>query len=145
MRLMISEVLQKAHNAKTKAQKVKILQDNNTQTLRSLFIINFDETIVPRVPLGEDVPYRPNEAPKGTEHTLLEQEGKKLYRFFKGGDDSLPNMKVENMFIQMLEGLHQSEAEALIKAVNKSLHKKYKITRACVEEAFPSIEWGNRS
>jgi len=29
--------------------------------------------------------------------------------------------------------------------VNKSLHKKYKITRACVEEAFPSIEWGNRS
>tara|TARA_A100001035_G_scaffold49306_1_gene35712 strand:- start:29382 stop:29810 length:429 start_codon:yes stop_codon:yes gene_type:complete len=142
---MISEVLQKAHNAKTKAQKVKILQDNNTQTLRSLFIINFDETIVPRVPLGEDVPYRPNEAPKGTEHTLLEQEGKKLYRFFKGGDDTLPNMKVENMFIQMLEGLHQSEAEALIKAVNKTLHKKYKITRACVEEAFPSIEWGNRS
>lgn len=145
MRLMISEVLQKAHNAKTKAQKVKILQDNNTQTLRSLFIINFDETIVPRVPLGEDVPYRPNEAPKGTEHTLLEQEGKKLYRFFKGGDDTLPNMKVENMFIQMLEGLHESEAEALIKAVNKTLHKKYKITRACVEEAFPSIEWGNRS
>lgn len=145
MRLMISEVLQKAHNAKTKAQKVKILQDNNTQTLRSLFIINFDETIVPRVPLGEDVPYRPNEAPKGTEHTLLEQEGKKLYRFFKGGDDTLPKMKVENMFIQMLEGLHQSEAEALIKAVNKTLHKKYKITRACVEEAFPSIEWGNRS
>jgi hypothetical protein len=142
---MISEVLQKAHNAKTKAQKVKILQDNNTQTLRSLFIINFDETIVPRVPLGEDVPYRPNEAPKGTEHTLLEQEGKKLYRFFKGGDDTLPNMKVENMFIQMLEGLHESEAEALIKAVNKTLHKKYKITRACVEEAFPSIEWGNRS
>ena len=101
--------------------------------------------LLPRVPLGEDVPYRPNEAPKGTEHTLLEQEGKKLYRFFKGGDDTLPNMKVENMFIQMLEGLHQSEAEALIKAVNKSLHKKYKITRACVEEAFPSIEWGNRS
>ena len=145
MRLKISEVLQKAHNAKTKAQKVKILQDNNTQTLRSLFIINFDETIVPRVPLGEDVPYRPNEAPKGTEHTLLEQEGKKLYRFFKGGDDTLPNMKVENMFIQMLEGLHESEAEALIKAVNKTLHKKYKITRACVEEAFPCIEWGNRS
>ena len=48
--------------------------------------------------------------------TLLEQEGKKLYRFFKGGDDTLPNMKVENMFIQMLEGLHQPEAEALIKA-----------------------------
>ncbi len=145
MRLMISEVLRKAHNAKTKAEKIKILQDNNTQTLRSIFIINFDETVVPRVPLGEDVPYRPNEAPKGTEHTLLEQEGKKLYRFFKGGDDTLPNMKVESMFIQMLEGLHQEEAEVLIKAVNRTLHKKYRITRAVVSEAFPSIEWGGRS
>lgn len=145
MRLMISEVLRKAHNAKTKAEKIKILQDNNTQTLRSIFIINFDETVVPRVPLGEDVPYRPNEAPKGTEHTLLEQEGKKLYRFFKGGDDSLPGMKVESMFIQMLEGLHQEEAEVLIKAVNRTLHKKYRITKAVVSEAFPSIEWGGRS
>lgn len=144
MRLMISEVLQKAHSAKTKAEKIRILQDNNTATLRSIFIINFDESIVPRVPLGEDVPYRPNDAPKGTEHTLLEQEGKKLYRFFKGGDDRLPQMKIENMFIQMLEGLHQEEAEVLVKAVNKTLHKKYRITLAVVKEAFPSIEWGGR-
>ena len=145
MKLMISEVLQKAHNAKTKAAKIKILQENNTQTLRSIFIINFDNTVVPRVPLGEDVPYRVNEAPVGTEHTLLEKEGKKLYRFFKGGDDTLPTMKVENMFIQMLEGLHASEAEVLIKAVNKTLHKKYRITLAVVKEAFPNVEWGGRS
>ena len=144
MRLMISEVLQKAHNAKTKAQKIKILQDNNTPGLRSIFIVNFDESLQPRVPLGEDVPYRKNDAPKGTEHTLLEKESKKLYRFFKGGDDTLPNMKVENMFIQMLEGLHADEAEVVIKAVNKTLHKKYRITHAVVKEAFPSIEWGNR-
>ena len=144
MRLMISEVLQKAHNAKTKAQKIKILQDNNTPGLRSIFIINFDESLQPRVPLGEDVPYRKNEAPVGTEHTLLEKESKKLYRFFKGGDDTLPNMKVENMFIQMLEGLHADEAEVVIKAINKTLHKKYRITHAVVKEAFPSIQWGNR-
>ena len=110
-----------------------------------IFIINFDETVVPRVPLGEDVPYRANEAPVGTEHTLLEKEGKKLYRFFKGGDDTLPGMKIESMFIQMLEGLHATEAEVLIKAVNKTLHKKYRITQAVVKEAFPGIEWGGRS
>jgi hypothetical protein len=97
------------------------------------------------VPLGEDVPYRVNEAPVGTEHTLLEKEGKKLYRFFKGGDDTLPTMKVESMFIQMLEGLHATEAEVLIKAVNKTLHKKYRITLAVVKEAFPNVEWGGRS
>ncbi len=144
MRLMISEVLQKAHNAKTKAQKIKILQDNNTPALRSIFIMNFDETLTPRVPLGEDVPYRKNEAPKGTEHTLLERESKKLYRFFVGGDDTLKPMKVESMFIQLLEGLHESEAEVVVKAVNKTLHKRYRITKATVQEAFPSIEWGGR-
>ncbi len=144
MRLMISEVLQKAHNAKTKAQKIQILQDNNTPALRSIFIMNFDETLTPRVPLGEDVPYRKNEAPKGTEHTLLERESKKLYRFFVGGDDTLKPMKVESMFIQLLEGLHESEAEVVVKAVNKTLHKRYRITKATVQEAFPSIEWGGR-
>ena len=144
MRLMISEVLQKAHNAKTKAQKIKILQDNNTPGLRSVFIMNFDESLEARVPLGEDVPYRKNEAPKGTEHTLLEKESKKLYRFFTGGDDTLKPMKIESMFIQLLEGLHESEAEVVVKAINKSLHKRYSITKATVQEAFPSIEWGGR-
>ena len=144
MRLMISEVLQKAHNAKTKAQKIKILQDNNTPGLRSVFIINFDESLKPRVPLGEDVPYLKNDAPKGTEHTLLEKESKKLYRFFVGGDDNLKSLKVESMFIQLLEGLHESEAEVLVKAINKTLHKRYRITKAAVQEAFPSIEWGGR-
>ena len=106
--------------------------------------MNFDESLTPRVPLGEDVPYRKNEAPIGTEHTLLERESKKLYRFFKGGDDTLPNMKIESMFIQLLEGLHETEAEVVVKAINKTLHKRFRITKAAVQEAFPSIEWGGR-
>ena len=143
MKLMISEVLRKAHNAKTKAQKIKILQDNNTQTLRSIFIMNYDDSLVSRIPPG-DVPYTPNEAPKGTEHTLLEKEGKKLYYFFKGGADNLPALKIESMFIALLEGLHADEAQVVISAINKNLHKKFRITKAVVEEAFPSIKWGNR-
>ena len=144
MKLMISEVLRKAHNAKTKAAKIKILQENNTQTLRSMFIINFDDSLVPRIPMGEDIPYTPNDAPKGTEHTLLEKEGSKLYYYFKGGADNLPTMKIETMFIALLAGLHKEEADVVVKAMNKTLHKKYRITHAVVKEAFPSIEWGKR-
>ena len=33
------------------------------------------------------VPYTPNDAPAGTEHTLLLQESKKLWRFIKGADN----------------------------------------------------------
>ena len=45
----------------------------------------------------------------------------------------------------MLEGLQEEEAEVLVLAKDKFLNKKYRITRATVEQAFPAIEWGNRS
>ena len=144
MKLLLSEVLQKAHNAKTKAEKVNILRKNKSDALVSVFIINFDDSVVPVVPLGEDVPYRKNEAPAGTEHSKLEHEARILFHFFKGGSKLTP-IKRETMFIQLLEGLHQDEAEVVIKAVNKTLHKRYKITQSCVKEAFPEIVWGGRS
>lgn len=143
-RLLISEVLQKVSNAKTKAEKIKLLQDNNTQALRSILIWNYDESVVSMIPEGE-VPYRPNEAPAGTEHTVLEKEARKLYYFIKGGDNTLKQFKREQMFIQMLEGLHSSEAEVLVLVKDKKLQDKYRITKAVVQEAFPQIKWGGRS
>lgn len=143
MKLLISEVLQKVHSAKTKAQKVKILQDNNTNALRSVLIANFDESIQSLLPEGT-VPFEKNDAPLGTEHTVLEQEYRKLYLFFKGGS-TIKQSQRENLFIQMLEGLSVEEAELLILVKDKALNKKYRVTRACVETAFPQIEWGNRS
>ena len=142
-KLMISEILQKAHNAKTKAEKVKILQENNSQALSSLFIWNFDESVQSVVPEG-DVPYTPNDAPQGTEHTLLEKEGRKFYYFIKGGAENISRMQRENMFIQMCEGLHADEAKILCLVKDKKLHKKFRITKNVVSEAFPSINWGNR-
>jgi len=143
MKLLISEVLQKVHSAKTKAQKVKILQDNNTNALRSVLIANFDESIQSLLPEGS-VPYEKNDAPVGTEHTVLEQEYRKLYLFFKGGS-TIKQSQRENLFIQMLEGLSVEEAELLILVKDKALNKKYRVTRSCVETAFPMIEWGNRT
>lgn len=144
MKLTIAEILQKAHNAKTKSEKVKVLQQNNSQALRSLFIWNYDDSVISAIPDG-DVPYRPNPAPMGTEHTLLEKEARKFYYFVKGGADNLPSMKKENMFIQMLEGLHEDEAKVLCLVKDKQLGKRYRITKAVVETAFPTIVWGNRS
>lgn len=143
MKLLISEVLQKAHSAKTKAEKVKILQDNVSQALKSILIINYDESIVSMLPEGAP-PYNKNEAPAGTEHTRLEHEARILHHFFKGGSN-ISGMKREQMFIQLLEGLHPDEAEVVIAAKDKTLGKKYKVTKACVSEAFPAIQWGGRS
>ena len=144
-RLLISEVLRKVSNAKTKAEKINLLRENNSQALRSLLIWNFDESVISMVPEGE-VPYTPNDAPVGTDHTRLEQEARGLYRFVKGGQDSLKSLKRESMFVQLLEGLSAEEAELLCLIKDGNLNSKYKrITKAVVSEAFPQIDWGNRS
>ena len=137
------EILQKVSNAKTKKEKIALLKEYNTQALRSLFIINFDDTVISMLPPG-DVPYQPNDAPEGTEHTLLEKEARLLHHFFKGGSN-VSRTKRENMFIQMLEGLNKGEAEVLVLVKDKKLGKRWKITKACVSEAFPQIQWGGRS
>tara|TARA_A100000172_G_scaffold26250_1_gene15337 strand:+ start:5273 stop:5740 length:468 start_codon:yes stop_codon:yes gene_type:complete len=144
-RLLISEVLRKVSNAKTKEEKAKLLNKHNSQALRSLLIWNFDDSVISMLPEG-DVPYTPNDAPVGTDHTRLEQEYRGLYRFVKGGADKLPSLKRESMFVQLLEGLSAEEAELLVLVKDKKLTSKYKrITRSTVAEAFPNIDWGKRS
>ena len=143
MKLLMHEVLQKVSNAKTKAQKVKLLEQYNTPALRAILIANFDESVISMLPEGE-VPYKKNDAPEETEHTKLDHEYRKLYLFFKGGAN-ISQTRRETLFIQLLEGLHQGEAEVLCLVKDKKIGKRWKITRQCVEQAFPSIQWGNRS
>ena len=134
--LIFSEVLDKVHKAKTKDQKVKILREHNTPALRSVLKSSFDPNIKWVLPEGE-VPYRKNDAPIGTEPTTLATESSKLWHFIKGGDGQTPQWKKEQMFVQMLEGLHQTEAELLINAKDKKLHQVYKgLSTNVVMEAF---------
>jgi hypothetical protein len=142
--MLISEVLKKVSNAKTKPQKIKILKELRTDALVSILIWNYDTSVKSMIPEG-DVPYTPNDAPIGTEHTRLIQDYRKLFHFVKGGNDSLNRATREKMFIQMLEGLSGEEANLICLVKDKNLQKKYKITKACVDEAYPDIEWGNRS
>ena len=143
MKLLMHEVLQKVSNAKTKAQKVKLLEQYNTPALRAILIANFDESVISMLPEG-DVPYKKNDAPEETEHTILDHEYRKLYLFFKGCAN-ISQTRRETLFIQLLEGLHQGEAEVLCLVKDRKIGKRWKITRQCVEQAFPSIQWGNRS
>ena len=139
----MNEILQKVSNAKTKAQKIKLLQEMNSPALRAILIANFDESVISMLPDGE-VPYKKNDAPEETEHTKLIQEYRKLYLFFKGGAN-ISQTRRETLFIQLLEGLHEKEAEVLTLMKDRKIGKRWKITRQCVEEAFPQISWGNRS
>ncbi len=142
--LLMSEILEKVHKAKTKADKLKILKENDTAALRMVLKSSFDPKIEWIMPKG-NVPYKKNEVPMGTEHTRLSSEARKLYHYVKGGDNDTPQMRKETMFIQLLEGLHESEAELIVNAKDKKLHQVYKgLSKDLVRTAFDWNEDFNR-
>ena len=131
-----AEIFEKVGKLKTKKEKVTYLQNNNTDALRMIIKSSFDPSIKWLLPEGS-VPYVPNEAPEGTEHTSLAGEARTLYHYIEGGNPALAQNKREAMFVQLLEGLHEDEAQVLVAAKDKKLHQMYKgLSKNVVVEAF---------
>ena len=125
-KLLMHEVLTKVNNAKDKPKKIAVLKENDTPGLRRIIKGSFDTNIAWDLPEGSP-PFIANEAPEGTEHSLLENESKKFWHF----------VTKETMFVQILEALHKNEAEVAVAMKDKELHKKYKgLSQAVVKEAF---------
>jgi len=169
------EVFALLNKQRTKAKKVEVLKKYEHDSLKALFIWNFDETVISLLPPGE-VPYSSLKDEQITSGTLSEKvnqlvgtmeyfdttslgnaadmkkgkttirkEWTKFYNFCKGGNDQLKSLRRETMFIQILEGLHPLDAEILCLVKDKELETKYKITKEIVSEAYPDIQWGGRS
>ena len=133
---LFSEIATRVNNAKDKPRKLKVLQDNDSVALRQVLKGAFDTKIKWLLPAGV-VPYTVNEAPLGTEHTLLSQEAKRLYLFTEGGDTTISQTKRELLFIQLLEGLSAEEAEFLCTVKDQKINNVYKgFTANLVKEAF---------
>ena len=163
------EVLSLVVKQRSNAKKVEALKKYEHDSIKALFIWNYDDSVISLLPPGE-VPYsslqeeqstsgtlstrinqqsetmRYNNTPNANKgHTTLRREWTKLYNFIKGGNDSLNGLRRETMFIQILQGLHPLDAEILCLMKDKKLYDKYKITKEIVTEAYPDIVWGNRS
>jgi hypothetical protein len=167
------EVLELASKQRSRAKKVEVLKKYSHDSLKAIFIWNFDESIRSALPDGP-VPYNTfedtatqsgtlsdkinfavdsldransssmNEA-SGRIRSSLRKEWTKLYNFVKGGNDKLSGLRRETMFINILETLHPREAEILILVKDKRLTEKYNINQEIVQEAYPDIKWGNRT
>ena len=148
---LISEVLQRVSNAKTKAKKVEILQEYKSPALTKILLCNFAKSIGFVFPSGA-TPYTPSEKPEGVEHQLLFTEhrmidkmitktinGVTLYGCSGAPKPRIQQIKKEQIWIQLLEALHADEAAVLDAVKDKELHKRYKITRQNVIDAFPEL------
>lgn len=168
----VFEIFNVISKQKTKAKKVEALQKYSHPCIKSLFIWNFDETILSALPPG-DVPYSAVNEMDSFKGTLSEKiqdavekmeelesnslgsqdqgrssirkEYQKFYNFVKGGNDGLSSLRRETMFINLLQGLHPLEAEIICLVKDKKLETKYKIGKDIVSEAYPDIIWGGRS
>jgi hypothetical protein len=169
------EILELVSKQRSNVKKVEVLKQYRNDALISLFIWNFDESVVSILPPGS-VPYAdPNEqssvggnltelidskakntnlkngAYAGTEElmnkqrTSLRNEHTNFYIFLKGGSSTLSQIRKETIFINMLQGLHPLEAELMCLVKDKNLTNKYKVTWDNVKEAYPDIQWGGRS
>ena len=158
----VYEVLELAAKQRTKAKKIEVLRTYAHDSIKSVFIWNFDESVISLLPEG-DVPYEEVDEQVAYSGSLSEniqkeigggeaatkQDGKgksslrreytKLYHFIKGGNDSLSKTRRESMFINLLQILHPKEAEILILTKDKLLTDKYKITFDNVKEAYVNL------
>jgi hypothetical protein len=133
---LVHEIFTQINNAKDKPKKIAVLKQHDNPAMRQLLKAAFDPKIEWDLPEGIP-PYIANEAPAGTEHTSLLSEARKLYHFVVGGNNTINKLKKETMFIQMLEGLQQKDAEVLIAIKNKNLNNVYKgLTASMVKETF---------
>lgn len=161
------EILELTCKQRTRPKKIEVLQKYQNDALTSLFIWNYDESVISLIPFGE-VPYSSNadispgnetlsnaiqkqiddkmvDAVGGNQRTSLREEYTKFYNFIKGGNDSLSSIRRETIFIQLLEGLHPKEAEILCLVKDKKLTDKYNLPFDLIKEAYPFIKWGGRS
>jgi hypothetical protein len=166
----VFEILELASKQRSNIKKVEVLKTYEHNSLKSVLIWNFDETVISLLPEG-DVPYGDvkdqnvysgtlsqnlsREADGGESATVQDLQGRgrtslrkeyqNLYHYVKGGNDTLSTIRREMMFINLLQGLHPKESEVLILTKDKKLTDKYRITFENVKESFPDIQWGNRS
>jgi len=170
---LVFEVLDLVSRQRSKAKKIEVLKKYEEFSLKVILIWNFDESVISILPQGE-VPYvgydenvtysgtlstkLTNEVRKMHEtgsfslgasdkqgHTTIRRESKHFYHFVKGGNDGMKSIRRETMFINILQGLHPLEAEIVSLCKDKRLGEVYKITKDIVAEAYPDIQWGNRS
>lgn len=139
MNLLMSEILDLVEKAKTKQEKVALLKQYEVPVLRGILKINFHPDVSMDLPEGEPPFRKEADKPAGLQETRLINEYRRFY-IWLDPNQQLPKIKKEKLFIEMLEGLHISEAEVICLAKDKKLQKKYKsLKEDVVREAFPQI------
>ena len=96
-------------------------QYKDNYAVKAVMQYAFDKNLKMLLPEGEP-PFKKDDAPLGMSPANFYQQVKKLYVFTRA---DLQPMRREQLFVQLLEGLHPSEAEICILIKDQNLTTKY--------------------
>ena len=132
------EIFESVQSADKQADRVRILQDNESYELKTILQAAFRSDIKFDLPLGAP-PYTPSANPAGVNFAPLKKQVNTLPLLLVG-NDTYNKIKKEMAFIRLLESVHASDAEIFVAMKDKKLHKKYSLlTVSLVKKAFPNL------
>ena len=138
MNILVSELFALIEKTEDRQQKINLLRQYDTGIVRFVLSLNFNPEFNLLLPEGKP-PYRKLDKPIGYQTTTLLLEWRRMY-IWQQPNINLSKTKKESLFIEMLEGLHESEAELLCAAKDGEMETVYKsITEDLVREAYPNI------
>jgi len=139
MNLLVPEILDLVEKTKNKADKVKVLKQNETPGIRGILRLNFDSNVKFDLPEGEPPYKKDKDKPIGYHETNLITEVKRFY-IWVDPKQNISRLRKEQLFVEMCEGLHYTEAEVLCLAKDRKLISKYKsLNKDLVHEAYPGL------
>ena len=112
----ITEILADINN---KPETISQYADN--YAIKTILQYAFDTNLKFALPEGEP-PFKRDPAPLGMSPANFYQQVKKLYLFTR---TDLSRLKLESLFIQLIEGLHPSEADVCVAIKDQILTKLY--------------------
>lgn len=130
--LMVHEVFEKVATAKTRKEKSEVLKLHESQQLRDVLQMNFDDGVTITLPSGAP-PFKERVDGKG----LTVKHTRKFAYFCKNGP-KMRKDKVEQMFIDILEMVDPKEAQMLCDAKDGKLSYKG-LTKKLVADTFPNL------
>lgn len=133
---LFSEIFAEFDAAETKAEKQEILRNYWHPTVKMFLEYALNPNI--KFDVIPPATYRPAVEPAGLNVSYLDMEMPKLYRFIEGHPQRPPGLTPEKqtkLLAIVLESLHPSESELLLKMIKKDLGIKG-LTIKFVQEAI---------
>lgn len=137
----VSEILDLVVKAKSVDEKVNVLKQYETDSLKIILKCMYDEVIEPMVPT-ETPKYTPDEHPDN--RGALIKQARKLGYVFRDAKSKVPLLgpdlqyfKREHTFMTMLESVDKQDSLLLMRVIRRDKIKG--LTKKTINKAFPGL------